>query len=444
METAAVILLSGAIALAAVAVMAWRRRVRAARTVRRVRRAAAVDGATGLPNRHGFVDRTRRLRTRGDGRTLLIAVIDHAPHDDAIAALAARTATLLPRGAIVARIDPPMLACAVALDRYAADAADQMAARLAALTDSAGTAIGLARSDRDGDRVEQLIEAATVAAAAARGRDDRLAWFAPGMGAARRARDGIAHGLPDAIARGAIMPYFEPLIELATGRLLGFEVLARWHHPVHGVISPAQFIDVAEESGAIADLDLSVMRQAMVAARDWDGALALSVNLSVTGLRDPWLAQKLIRLLAETGFPARRLEVELTEEALFDPAGVAVSIVESLKPQGVRVALDDFGTGVSSLSHLRSLPLDRIKIAQSIVTGLIVDPARESVARGIVQLGAGMGVPVTAEGVESARIAERLREMGCLTGQGHFLGMPASLMQTRRMLAEQRMIARAG
>src|SRR3546814_486094 len=131
-----------------------------------------------------------------------------------------------------------------------------------------------------------------------------------------------------------------------------------------------QFIPIAEETGMIADLSLSVTRQALLAARDWDSSLSLSINISPWQLRDPWLAQKIIKLLTETGYPAARLEVEITESALFDNLALAQSIVGSLKNQGISLALDDFGTGYSSLAHLRALPFDRIKIDRSFVTSI--------------------------------------------------------------------------
>jgi predicted signal transduction protein with EAL and GGDEF domain len=141
-----------------------------------------------------------------------------------------------------------------------------------------------------------------------------------------------------------------------------------------GIIAPDRFIPIAEETGMIADLSFSVIRKALTEARDWDPSLIISVNISPTQLRDPWLAQKIVKLLVETSFPANRLEIEITETSLFDNLSLAQSIVGSLKNQGIKIALDDFGTGYSSLAHLRALPFDRIKIDKSFVTSLIENP----------------------------------------------------------------------
>jgi EAL domain-containing protein (putative c-di-GMP-specific phosphodiesterase class I) len=182
------------------------------------------------------------------------------------------------------------------------------------------------------------------------------------------------------------VPFFEQQIDLSTGSLHGFEMLARWQHPERGIVPPDEFIGVAEECGLISDLSLSVMRQAFEEARGWDPALTLSVNISPTQLKDPWLAQRIVKLLVETGFPAERLEVEITESSLFENLGLAQSIVGSLKNQGIRLALDDFGTGYSSLAHLRALPFDRIKIDRSFVTSINDNPESAAIVNAITRL----------------------------------------------------------
>jgi predicted signal transduction protein with EAL and GGDEF domain len=210
--------------------------------------------------------------------------------------------------------------------------------------------------------IDALTRAAEIAMCAAKeaGRN-RVGWFDPAMARALQARNELEQALRDAIPAGQIIPYFEQQIDLATGQLFGFEVLARWDHPVHGIIPPDRFITIAEQTGMIADLSLAVMRQAFHAARDWDPSLSLSINISPAQLRDAWLPQKIIKLLLETGFPAHRLEIEITEGALFENLPLAQSIVGSLKNQGARLALDDFGTGYSSLEQLRDLPFDAIE-----------------------------------------------------------------------------------
>ncbi|MBM3928541.1 MAG: EAL domain-containing protein, partial [Sphingomonadales bacterium] len=250
----------------------------------------------------------------------------------------------------------------------------------------------------------------------------------------------LESGLRVAIPRQEIVPYFEQQIDLATRRLTGFEVLARWEHPTRGLISPEAFIPIAEETGMIADLSLSIMRQAFTAARDWDPDLVISVNISPWQLRDAWLAQKIIKVLTETGFPAQRCEIEITETALFDNLALAQSTVGSLKNQGVRLALDDFGTGYSSLAHLRALPFDRIKIDKSFVTSMTESPDSAAIVGAIARLGESLNLPVTAEGVEDDEIQDRLIALGIAKAQGWHFGKPLSIAGVRRLLAERRML----
>jgi len=221
-------------------------------------------------------------------------------------------------------------------------------------------------------------------------------------------------------------------------------VLARWEHPTRGLISPDLFIPIAEETGMIAEMSLSIMHQAFTAARDWDPSLNLSVNISPWQLRDAWLAQKIIKVLTETGFPASRLELEITESALFENLALAQSIVGSLKNQGASLALDDFGTGYSSLAHLRALPFDRIKIDKSFVISLNESADSAAIVNAIVSLGESLNLPITAEGVEDAVIEARVKALGCAKAQGWYYGKPLSVAGARRLLAEKRMLVPNG
>jgi EAL domain-containing protein (putative c-di-GMP-specific phosphodiesterase class I) len=237
-----------------------------------------------------------------------------------------------------------------------------------------------------------------------------------------------------------IVPYFEQQIDLATGRRHGYEVLARWEHPTRGLVSPELFLAIAEETGMIADLSLSIMRQTFLAASECDQSLSQTINISPWQLRDAWLAQKIIKVLTETGFPANRLEIEITESSLFDNLALAQSIVGSLKNQGARLALDDFGTGYSSLAHLRALPFDRIKIDKSFVMSMGENADSAAIVKAIASLGESLNLPVTAEGVEDCAIEERLRALGVAKSQGWHYGKPLSLTGVRRMLAERRLL----
>jgi EAL domain-containing protein (putative c-di-GMP-specific phosphodiesterase class I) len=250
-------------------------------------------------------------------------------------------------------------------------------------------------------------------------------------------RSAAEAGVRAGIQAGELVPYFEQQIDLATGTLRGFEMLARWRHPTRGLVAPDEFISIAEDCGVIGELSLCVMRQALLEARAWDNNLVLSVNISPVQLKDPWLAQKLAKLLSETGYPAERLEVEITERSLLGNLGLVQAIVSSLKNQGIGLALDDFGTGYSSLAHLRALPFDRIKIDRSFVTSINDNPESAAIVAAITRLAESLNLAVTAEGIEDSLIEARLRSMGTYTGQGWLLGKPIPVEEVRALLAER-------
>ena len=187
------------------------------------------------------------------------------------------------------------------------------------------------------------------------------------------------------------------------GRSIGFEVLARWDHPLTGMIAPDRFIAIAEEHGLIGRLSDQVVRKALAAAADWDPSITLSINISPRQFTDSWLAQKIVRLLAETGFPAERLVVEVTESSLFADIDLARTIVPSLKNQGIALALDDFGSGFSSLSHLRALPFDKIKIDRSFVASIGKDRQSAAIVRAVTTLAQALDVPGGRRGDRGCR-----------------------------------------
>ena len=242
------------------------------------------------------------------------------------------------------------------------------------------------------------------------------------------------------IPNGEFVPYFEQQIDLATGKLTGFEMLARWESPTQGLISPEIFIPIAEETGMIGDLSMSILRQALQNAKHWDSSLTISVNISPVQLLDPWLAQKIVKLLVESGFPANRLEIEITESSLFENLSLAQSIVGSLKNQGIKIALDNFGTGYGSLAHLRALPFDRIKIDRSFVSSTIRNAESKAIVKAINGLGESLGMPITAEGIEDRETESELREIGCAKGQGWFYGRPLTIAETEKVLAERNLL----
>lgn len=429
---------------------------------------ASRDPLTGFLNRRALSEDGAALlsRTIKRQKTLAVLMLDldhfknvndvhgHAIGDALLKTVATEVMALIPPSAISARLGGDEFACAFAYDAENPEIVERIAqaivGRLGQPFDAAGTfvhisaSVGIAHTAGDCGSMDALMRRADIAMYAAKhqGRN-RFAWFDVSMERELQARNETEQGLRIGIPKGEFVPYFEQQIDLTTNRLHGFEMLARWDHPTRGLVMPDNFIGIAEEIGAISDLSFSVMRQAFVEARNWDPSVSLSVNISPTQLKDPWLAQKLVKLLTETGFPATRLEIEITETSLFDNLALAQSIVGSLKNQGIRIALDDFGTGYSSLAHLRALPFDRIKIDKSFVTTICENTESAAIVAAITRLGESLGLPVTAEGIETTEIEERLRQLGCHKGQGWLYGRPLPLPAVRTLLADRNLLSYA-
>ncbi len=441
----------------ALVIFGWRRYAELTGEVRERRRAeeqarilAETDPLSGCLNRRSIAAHADELIAaaleRGQGVALVMLDLDnfkavndlhgHAAGDTLLRTAAQRIAGHLPEQALLARIGGDEFACVVAYDRDHAEVIDQLATDLTQdvakpvshgeLAIEATVSVGLARVVEAGtDMAQTLMHMADIAMYQAKklGRNG-FCWFDPVMESELRFRGELETGIRRGIGLREFVPYYEKQIDLATGQLVGFEMLARWKSPTLGVVSPEIFIPVAEEIGAIAELSEALIRQALVDARYWHPRLTLSVNISPVQLRDPWFAQKLLKLLVEANFPPSRLEIEITETSLHDNLGLVKSLITSLKNQGVRISLDDFGTGYSSLSQLRSLPFDRIKIDRSFITTLPHNKDSATIVRSIIAMGEGLGLPVTAEGVETPQVLEALQQIGTVKAQGYLYGKP--------------------
>ncbi|WP_238339554.1 putative bifunctional diguanylate cyclase/phosphodiesterase [Novosphingobium ginsenosidimutans] len=411
---------------------------------------AETDPLTGCLNRRSINDAGAALlmRVRQEHGALAVAMLDldnfkhvndlhsHQAGDAILRTAADRLRGILPQGAILARIGGDEFACILPFDPRRPDPIEQLCSdivnRVAECVEWNGMAIeatvslGLSRSDEDAnDDLSTLLHKADIAMfhAKRQGRN-QIAWFTPAMESELRFRGELEAGIRRGVSAGEFVPYYEKQIDLATGELVGFEMLARWMSPTLGKVGPDIFIPVAEEIGAIAELSESVIRQALRDARAWDPKLTLAVNISPVQLRDPWFAQKLLKLLVEANFPPHRLEIEITESSLHENVGLVRSMITSLKNQGIRVSLDDFGTGYSSLAQLRSLPFDRIKIDRSFISSMPESEENRTIVKSIVALGQGLGMPVTAEGVESEEVLAALGGYDGLKAQGYLYGHP--------------------
>lgn len=431
----------------------------------RAQHLAITDPLTNLFNRRAVKEKTTELTARASrrGKSVAFMMVDldgfkkindiygHDSGDMLLREVADRMRDVVPPSSIIARLGGDEFGICIMFEPEYPESVDHIAqdlvealSRPVPLSDSTQTvtaSIGLSRPEHDCDSIEMLMRRADIALYAAKknGRNG-YSWFENGMEIELRSRDSLEADMRAAIPNDEFVPFFEQQIDLNTGELVGFEMLARWVSSVRGLISPNDFIPVAEETGMIGDLSMSIVRKAMLEAKNWDPKLSISINISPVQLRDPWLAQKIVKILVETGFPASRLEVEITESSLFQNLSLAQSIVGSLKNQGIRIALDDFGTGYSSLAHLRALPFDHIKIDRSFVSSMLENAESAAIVNAIAGLGASLQVPITAEGIEDEQIVATLRNLGCSKGQGWLYGQPLSIDQTRSLLMQKDML----
>jgi diguanylate cyclase (GGDEF)-like protein len=237
------------------------------------------------------------------------------------------------------------------------------------------------------------------------------------------------------IKAGEFVPFFQPLVDLDSRQIIGFEALARWRSPGGVLLEADCFIEAAERTGLVGPLTMSVVEQALKEAKAWPAHLKLAVNVSPVQFRDPTLAEQILKLLSESGFPPSRLEIEITEGTLLEDRDQVMTIIMSLKNVGVSISLDDFGTGYASLAQVNRLPLDRIKIDKSFITTIVKSEQTAAIVNTIAGLGHNLDVPITAEGVESEQIRSALANFGCSEAQGWLFGRAISGDAVRAFLS---------
>jgi diguanylate cyclase (GGDEF)-like protein len=253
---------------------------------------------------------------------------------------------------------------------------------------------------------------------------NQMHFFAPEMDADLQRRAQLELELREGLIRGDVTPAYQPLVDLETETVLGYEMLARWTR-ADGPVQPDVFIPIAEDVGLIGELTQVLLRSACQDARDWAPETSLSINVSPLQLRDPDFPDQLLAVLDAEGFAPERLEVEITESAIVTDLKAARDTLLKLKARGVRIALDDFGTGYSSLHHLRELPFDKLKIDRSFVMSMQTSEESRKIVDAIVAMSRSLGLITLAEGIENEADAVRLRSIGCQMGQGYHYGRPA-------------------
>jgi EAL domain-containing protein (putative c-di-GMP-specific phosphodiesterase class I) len=258
--------------------------------------------------------------------------------------------------------------------------------------------------------------------------------FEPEMDTRMQARRLLEIDLRKALPNNEFEVWYQPIVSLHDYSVTGFEALLRWHHPTQGLVSPADFIPIAEEIGAIASIGAWVLRTACADAARWPDAIKVAVNLSPVQFRSKTLVEDVVLALTASDLPARRLEIEITETVMLADTTATLETLGELRDLGVRIAMDDFGTGYSSLSYLRRFPFNKIKIDQCFIRDMSEGPESMAVLRAITSLGANLGMVTTAEGVETLEQLYRLRAEGCTEVQGYFFSKPKPVHEVANML----------
>jgi len=303
-----------------------------------------------------------------------------------------------------------------------------------------GASVGVAAAPSDGEDADELLKKADMALYRAKA-DGRGAFhfFERAMDEQLQARRALELDLRRALQAGEFELFYQPLYNLGAEQVRGCEALLRWRHPERGMVSPADFIPLAEEIGLIVQLGEWVLRTACAEAAKWPDHVRLAVNLSPAQFRDRGLVRTVVSALAASGLPAERLELEITESVLLQDSQANMQMLHDLKALGVRISMDDFGTGYSSLSYLRSFPFDKIKIDQTFVRDILEDSDAMAIIKAVLDLGSSMGIVTTAEGVETLEQLNALRGQGCAEIQGYYISRPAPAAEIAKMLGVERM-----
>lgn len=427
-----------------------------------IARLAHYDPLTELPNRLLFHKDLSDALARAARREDLVAVhcvdldrfkvvndtLGHPVGDALLKAAAERLRACVRDGDTVARLGGDEFAV-VQMGLTDLGGATRLAARIVEALEAPfdlmghhvviGGSVGVAVSPDDGLDCDELLKKADMALyrAKADGKGT-FHFFERAMDEQLQARRALELDLRKALAEGEFELFYQPLFDLEADRVTGCEALLRWRHAERGMVSPGEFIPLAEEIGLIGALGDWVLREACAEASRWPAHVRLAVNLSPAQFRDRRLAATVVQALAASGLPAERLELEITESVLLQDSAANMAILHDLKALGVRISMDDFGTGYSSLSYLRSFPFDKIKIDQTFVRDILDDADALAIIKAVLDLGASLGITTTAEGVESEAQLDELRRQGCGEIQGYFISRPKPADEIAAMLGVAR------
>jgi diguanylate cyclase (GGDEF)-like protein len=427
---------------------------------------ARLDPLTGLPNRLQLREHLdaalARLERSGEGCAVLLVDLDrfkpvndtlgHPVGDALLHKVADRLRAMVRVGDTVARIggDEFVVLQAGVTEPGEAQALARRVVDLVGRTYmiegqllSIGASVGVALAPADGRDADRLLKNADLALYRAKldGRGT-FRFFEPAMDARMQARRQLELDMRQALARREFQLHYQPQLNLADERLVGCEALIRWHHPERGLVSPVDFIPLAEEIGLIVPIGEWVIRQACRDAAAWPQPLTVAVNVSPAQFKSDRLVETIVSALSLAGLPAARLEVEITEGVLLQDNEKTLHTLHRLRALGVRVSMDDFGTGYSSLSYLRAFPFDKIKIDRSFVADMGTKDDGEAIIRAIAGLGRSLGMTTVAEGVETPEQLRRIRAEGCTDVQGYLISRPLAADALLTLLAAPRPGAR--
>lgn len=445
---AAVTLLLLCIGVATPAAFAWTRGQERREAQEQVRYLESHDALTGLANRRAYVEHLDEAIVRMKRDNTLIAVIsldidrfkeindtsEHGGGDQVLREIGVRIRGTLRERDIVARLAADEFAIALVDITNLGDVMAFMNRLIAALRPPfhisgkemlITTSVGVALAPADGDTASTVLRHSTIALSRAQGDGgQRMCFYEESMDKALQRRRTVEHELRLALGREEFEVVYQPQFDLASEEQCGSEALIRWHHPEHGTIAPGHFISVAEDTGLIVPIGEWVLKRACQEAVKWPKSQTVAVNLSPAQFRDSDIVETVAKILKETGLPANRLELEITENLLINDTDEVLSKLNRLRKLGVAIAMDDFGTGYSSLSYLARFPFSKIKIDRQFVRNMTRDPAMRAIVKTVIALGKSLDITVTAEGVETPEQAEMLRKFGCPQVQGFLYGHP--------------------
>ena len=418
---------------------------------------AVKDYATGLRNRPGISEIIEQKLEAGENISLINLDLDnfkkindlygHEAGDDMLKKVADRLVAVTPEQSACARLGGDEFAVLLFGEAASSDntlaTANEIQEAFAQPVSVGGSitkisaSMGIYANAAPGSGVADVFRRSDIAMyEAKKAGGERISCFEPTMEAEVQQRYKMEADMREGIPKGEFVPFYQPQYGIRGSNLVGFEVLARWNHPGGELMEPTEFIPLAEATGMISALSFSVMRQAFVDAKQWDHSLVLAVNISPVQLSDPNLDKQIMKILAETGFPAQRLELEITESSLLEDTPLVLSTITSLKALGIRISLDDFGTGYSSMTQLKAFPFDRIKIDRSFVFSMLDNDESAAIVKSIASLATSLNVPITAEGIESDEMRGYLDEIGSMDGQGWLYGRATSKEDLIKLLPQ--------